>query len=189
MEPFEEQLKFWTDNGFIGDMIRISRNAERFIEILSREIGKNRPKSGSGSSLDEKHAWNGFVRENSHLLSDLYDPSEFVMGWLNSGHESKKEEVLQNVHIHKACVVQRKGTPDVNGQCAWCRLLEGKVTFDAEEIDHIIPFSFFPQFDGQEWNYQGLCKHHNRQKGSFPAPVQTKMTSEEMLQYIWADLT
>lgn len=187
MESFDGQLKFWTDNGFIGDMVRISRNAERFVDILSTESGKERPKSGG--SVHDKHGWNGHVQENSHLLSDLYDPGDFVMGWLTSGHKGKKEEVLKEVHINKACVVPRKPTPKVNGKCAWCCLLEGKVVYEAEEVDHIIPFSFFPQFDGQTWNYQGLCKHHNRQKGSFPAPVQTKMTSEEMLRYIWADLT
>jgi len=190
MESFDEQLKFWTEKGFIGDMIRISRNAERFIEKLYEETGKQRP-SGNASS-EEKHAWNGYVHDHSHLLSDLYDPGDFEMGWLTSGHEERKKEILEKIHLSKACVVSRRQIPDdldVNTQCAWCSLLKGKVMFESEEIDHIIPFSFFPQFDGKAWNYQGLCKHHNRQKGSFPAPVQTKMTSKEMLRYIWAGLT
>jgi 5-methylcytosine-specific restriction endonuclease McrA len=134
-------------------------------------------------------SWNGFVHENVEILEELYQSDDFVMRWLESGNEKRKKDVLMRIHVAKACLVKREKTALATGDCAWCTLFPGEVKLKAEEIDHIIPFSFFPQFDGKEWNYQGLCKTHNSQKGSFPVPVQNKMPSQKMLHKIWAGLT
>ena len=169
-------------------MVRISRNSEQFVRLLQHHVNETRPTTSAG--VEANHRWNGHVQENSHLLENLYDPSDFVLAWLDSGNEGRKKEVLEKIHLNRACVVHRNtNLPKLNGDCAWCSLLPGNVTLKSEQIDHIIPFSFFPQFDGKDWNYQGLCKNHNSQKGSFPVPIQNQRTSEDMLALIWTDLT
>lgn len=188
MESFEDQCVFWVKNGFVGDMVRVSLNSEAFSKRVEMITGIPRPNSKSNKK--EKDAWNGYAHLHKHLLNELYNLDDFNLDWLDSGNRKRKAQVIEEIHLSKTCFAPRRQPPQVNGaDCAWCSLLSDKLIFPAEEIDHIIPFSFFPQFDEHDWNFQGLCKIHNGQKGSFPLPVQNKMTSEQMLQQIWSSLT
>ena len=185
VQSFKEQADFWIQNGFVEDLLRIKGNVGQFINELDVEPPAARARK------KELHAWAGFLNlvDTQKALLEYIDFESFELGWIVSANEEKRKLVV--LHAHTSCADRWSRTPtgkQALSYCTWCELLQPSVKVPAEHLDHIIPFSFFPEFDSCDWNFQGLCAAHNSVKSNFPLPIQSQMTAEELQDKIWSVL-
>ena len=185
VQSFKEQAEFWIQNGFVEDLLRIKGNVGQFI----KELDKKPPSARAKKS--ELAGWAGLLSlpEIQKLLWEYIDFSHFELDWINTENEEKRREVL--LRAHTSCADRWSRTPtgeEDEKYCAWCELLQPGAHVPAEHVDHIVPFSFFPEFDGSHWNFQGLCAAHNSVKSNFPLPIQSQMTAEQLKDEIWTVL-
>ena len=185
VQPFKEQAKYWLDNGFVEDLLRIKGNVGQFINAL------NEKPPGTKARKRDLQAWDGrlYLPGTEKLLSEYIDFECFELNWIDTANKEKKQWVL--FEAHRSCAARWSRTPTGEHDskyCAWCKLLQPDVNVPAEHLDHIVPFSFFPEFDGCSWNFQGLCATHNGVKSNFPLPIQSQMTAEQLKDKIWTVL-
>jgi hypothetical protein len=194
VQSFREQAKYWLDNGFVEDLLSIKGNIGQFLkdEDLTKFLKQHGLTIPNAKSKDcELAPWSAVLQESevTKILQTYINTKMFDQGWLGTGNTAKKDAVLWKAHISCADRWKRSSTkrhPIEN--CAWCELLQPGAKVPAEHVDHIIPFSFFPKFDGEAWNFQGLCEAHNSVKSNFPLPIQIQMEAEDLKDRIWGVL-
>ena len=185
VQSFKQQAEYWIQNGFVEDLLRIKGNVGHFINELDLKP------PGAKARKEKLAAWAGFLslHETQEALSKYIDFDCFELEWTGTANEEKKRQVLFRAHRSCADRWSRTTTGEQDTKyCTWCELLQPGVNVPAEHIDHIVPFSFFPEFDRYAWNFQGLCAAHNSVKSNFPLPIQSKMTAEQLKDRIWTVL-
>ena len=185
VQSFKEQAEFWIQNGFVEDLLRIKGDVGQFINALDQKP------PGAKAPKKQLSAWAGFLNlvETQKDLLGYIDFKSFELNWIDTANKEKKQRVL--FEAHRSCADRWSRTPTGEQDlkhCAWCELLQPGVNVPAEHLDHIVPFSFFPEFDSYDWNFQGLCAAHNSVKSNFPLPIQSQMTAEQLKDEIWTVL-
>ena len=185
VQSFKEQAGFWIENGFVEDLLRIKGNVGQFIK------GYDKENPGARARKKDLASWAGILiqDETQRVLLEYINFESFQLDWIQTANAEKRKRLL--LRAHTSCAVRWSRTPtgkQALNHCTWCELLQPGVSVPAEHLDHIVPFSFFPEFDGRVWNFQGLCAAHNSVKSNFPLPIQSQMTAEELRDKIWTVL-